>query len=84
MYLSFINKPNLPIRKSIFKKIVDLSVEFRSNVTLSVDVNSWFFKGDIILNPTVADNFNDIDNNIKDSFKKAFKDNNRDGVHQIK
>jgi hypothetical protein len=43
-------------------------------------VNSWFYKGTVVLDPNNTVNKNDIDNNIKDSFKKAFRDSNKDGI----
>lgn len=62
------------------KNYVNLTAEVKTNVTLSVDVNSWFYKDTVVLNPNNIDNQNDIDNNIKDSFKKAFRDANKDGI----
>lgn len=50
-----------------------------ANLTIIVDPNTWFVKNNTVLNPADAANENDIDNNIKDSFKQAFKDNNHDG-----
>lgn len=51
-----------------------------ANLTIIVDPYSWFTDGANILDPADPANENDIDNNIKDSFKKAFKDNDHDGV----
>ncbi|PKL83506.1 MAG: hypothetical protein CVV24_04655 [Ignavibacteriae bacterium HGW-Ignavibacteriae-3] len=62
------------------KNSINLTSDVKTNVTLSVDVNSWFIKGTIILDPNNIANKNDIDNNIKDSFKKAFRDSNKDNV----
>lgn len=62
------------------KNYVNLTAEVKTNVTLSVDVNSWFYKDAVVLDPNNIDNQNDIDNNIKDSFKKAFRDANKDGI----
>lgn len=58
-----------------------LSVEENSelSLTITVDPYSWFFKNNILLNPNDSSNVNDIDNNIAQSFKKAFKDDNDDG-----
>lgn len=64
----------------IFNNLIVLSSSVKTNVTLSVDVNSWFYKGGLALDPDAAANHNDIDNNIKDSFKKAFRDTNKDGI----
>lgn len=62
------------------KNYVNLTAEVKTNVTLSVDVNSWFYKDGVVLDPNNIANQNDIDNNIKDSFKKAFRDANKDGI----
>jgi hypothetical protein len=67
------------------KQTVDIetSVEVNNNevtnVTLVVDPYTWFVRNGAILDPTNTSNVNDIDNMIKDSFKRAFKDNNKDG-----
>ena len=50
------------------------------NVTLVCDPSGWFVKNGQILDPMNPENQNDIDNNIKDSFLKAFRDNDRNGV----
>jgi len=55
-------------------------IEFPVNVTLVCDPARWFVKNGEILDPRDPDNQNDIDNNIKDSFLKAFKDNDKNGV----
>ncbi len=62
------------------KNYVHLTNDVKTNVTLSVDVNSWFYKDALVLDPNNTANRNDIDNNIKDSFKKAFRDSNKDGI----
>lgn len=38
------------------------------NLTLTVDPYGWFYKDEILLDPTNPANENDIDNNIKQSF----------------
>jgi hypothetical protein len=50
-----------------------------ANLTIIVDPYTWFVKNNTELDPSKPENENDIDNNIKDSFKRAFKDNNYDG-----
>ena len=50
-----------------------------ANLTIIVDPFSWFADSSSILDPTNPANENDIDKNIKESFKKAFRDNNHDG-----
>ena len=49
-------------------------------MTITVEPLSWFIKNGTVLNPNDEANENDIDNNIKDSFNKAFRDNNHDGI----
>lgn len=51
-----------------------------ANLTIIVDPYSWFTDGTTLLDPADTSNSNEIDNNIKDSFKKAFQDNNHDGI----
>jgi len=51
-----------------------------ANLTITVDPFSWFTDGSKLLDPADSSNSNEIDNNIKDSFKKAFQDNNHDGI----
>lgn len=63
-----------------FKNSINITDDVKTFVTLSVDVNSWFYKDTLVLDPNNISNKNDIDNNIKDSFKKAFRDNNKDGI----
>jgi len=50
------------------------------NVTLIVDLNEWFIKKGEFLDPTNQQNESNIDNSIHESFKRAFRDNNRDGM----
>ncbi|HEY6436700.1 MAG TPA: hypothetical protein VIY47_08920 [Ignavibacteriaceae bacterium] len=71
-------------RKSAHQKInlkTPLVVEPNTltNLTITVDPYTWFTNDGEILDPTNLANENDIDNNIKESFKQCFKDDNRDG-----
>ena len=50
-----------------------------ANLTITVDPFTWFANSVNTFDPTDPANENDIDNNIKESFKKAFRDNNHDG-----
>lgn len=50
-----------------------------ANLTITVDPFTWFSDGTNTLDPTDPANESVIDNNIKESFKKAFRDNNHDG-----
>ncbi len=51
-----------------------------ANLTIIVDPYTWFYDDTTPLDPTDPDNENNIDNNIKESFKKCFRDDNHDGV----
>ena len=51
----------------------------KTNVTLKVNPYTWFISNGVYLDPTDTANENDIDNNIKDSFK-AFKDDDKNGI----
>lgn len=51
----------------------------KTNVTLSVNPYTWFISNGMYLDPNLPANENDIDNNIKDSFK-AFKDDDKNGI----
>ena len=51
----------------------------KTNVTLTVDPYSWFLSGGVYLDPSIASNENDIDNNIKASFK-AIIDKDKNGI----
>jgi len=50
------------------------------NVTLVVNPKDWFLKNGVEMDPRDPANQNDIDNNIQASFKKAFKDNDKNGL----
>lgn len=58
---------------------ITVSDEGSVNVTMTVDPHSWFFRNGQELDPTNPANAQAIDNAIKASFARAFKDNNRDG-----
>lgn len=49
------------------------------NMTIVFNRAGWFKNGTTVLNPNDAGNADVIDNNIKNSFKRAFVDNNKDG-----
>ncbi len=51
-----------------------------ANLIITVDHPlGWFYKDGILMNPNNTENQNDINNNIEHSFKKCFRDNDRDG-----
>jgi hypothetical protein len=49
------------------------------NITFSFNHLGWFKNGSADLNPSDPQNADMIDNNIKNSFRAAFKDDNKDG-----
>lgn len=78
--ISFVYKSSKTATQDVdFQSPLYVSSSEVNNVTLLVDVGTWFKKDGQILNPSLVANHNDIDNNIKVSFKKAYKDNNKDG-----
>ena len=76
----FIYKSRKPAHQKI-KLDVPLMVEANTstNLTISVDPSTWFIKDGLLLDPNNPANQNDIDNSIKDSFKRCYKDDNYDG-----
>jgi hypothetical protein len=71
-------------RKSMSQEItfpspLNISNDTKVNVTFLVNMSDWFIKNGVELDPTNENNWNDIDKNIKESFKRAFKDNNKNG-----
>lgn len=50
------------------------------NITLLVNPVLWFSSNGGILDPGNTNNFDEIDDNLKNSFKRAFKDDNKDGL----
>jgi hypothetical protein len=59
---------------------VDVGENEIANLTITVDPYSWFYNGGTLLDPTNPANENIIDNRIKDSFNKCFRDNNYDAL----
>jgi hypothetical protein len=51
-----------------------------ANLTITVDPYRWFYEGDIFLNPNNESNDDKISNNLKHAFKRAFRDNDHNGV----
>lgn len=70
------------------KKAADLVINFNSstninlknqNLTVLFKKTDWFKNGSTVLNPNLPANADIIDNNIRNSFRKAFQDDNKDG-----
>ncbi|MBL8015995.1 MAG: hypothetical protein JNK43_01900 [Ignavibacteria bacterium] len=49
------------------------------NLTVLVNPSLWFNNGGVVLDPTNPSNDDMIDDNLKNSFRRAFKDDNSDG-----
>jgi hypothetical protein len=50
------------------------------NVTIAFNDFGWFKEGSVDLDPSDPQNESLIDNNIKNSFKRIFIDNDKNGV----
>jgi hypothetical protein len=70
------------------KKSAALVINFNSsaninlkeqNLTVLFNKTGWFKNGTTVLNPNLPANADIIDNNIRNSFMRAFKDDNKDG-----
>jgi hypothetical protein len=71
-------------RKSAHQKIkletpIVVEPNTSTNLTIEIDPSTWFIKDDRVLDPNNPENRDDIDNNIKDSFKRCYKDEDNDG-----
>ncbi len=71
------------------KRSMDIVINFNSasniklknqNFTILFNKTGWFTNGSTVLDPNLPQNADIIDNNIKASFKKAFIDDNKDGI----
>jgi len=51
----------------------------KMNITIAFNKIGWFKNGSVDLNPSDVQNENLIDDNIKNSFKAAFQDNDKNG-----
>ncbi len=50
------------------------------NITMVVNPGSWFKNGSIVVDPSNPGNSNIIDDNLKNSFRRAFKDDDKNGM----
>ncbi|RPI13780.1 MAG: hypothetical protein EHM58_17820 [Ignavibacteriae bacterium] len=71
------------------KKSVNLVINFSTpvnfqettrNLTIIFDFNTWFKNGTVELDPRNPENEDEIDDNLKNSFKRAFKDDDKNGM----
>lgn len=77
----FVFKSDVSFSKEIEFENLPVSVTEATvlNVTVRLDVFSWFINNEIILDPSDPQNADIIKHNIKRSFKRAFRDMNGDG-----
>lgn len=54
--------------------------ELQRNITVLVNPSLWFRSGNVELDPGDPYNESIIDDNLKNSFRQAFKDDNKDGL----
>ncbi len=57
-----------------FETPIEILENSLTNLTILVDPHSWFYKDGVLLDPSNPANENDIDNNIKESFKDSDED----------
>lgn len=62
-----------------FPDIINIQETMR-NITLIINSSQWFKNGNDILNPSDPQFEDAINENIKNSFKRAFKDDDRNGL----
>lgn len=57
-----------------------LNLSSKSNLTVLFDKIKWFQNGSGVFDPSDGSHENEIDDNIKNSFRKAFKDDDKNGL----
>ena len=62
-----------------FETPLEILENSQADLTILVDPYSWFYNGDVLLDPSNIENENDIDNNIKESFRDVYEDDDHDG-----
>lgn len=88
---SFIIKGTYNGNVFVFKsrKTVNLVINFNTpvnfqsagkNITILINPSIWFKNGNLVLDPRNISNEDDIDNNLKNSFKRAFEDDDKNGL----
>ncbi len=50
------------------------------NLTMIIDKLQWFLQNGGVINPRNPSNEDTIDDNIRNSFKNVFKDDDRNGI----
>jgi len=77
--VSFVYKSKQSIQSIVvFPKTYDVNIA-NMNFTILFNKLNWFKNGSTILNPNDPQNASIIDDNIKNSFKQAFQDDDFDG-----
>lgn len=77
----FIYKSDVTVSKKIDFEIHPITVSAPSMVYFTISVNpyTWFLENGVFIDPTIESNHHWIDENIKYSLKRAFRDMNQDG-----
>lgn len=76
----FVYKSRKSVHQELeFEKLLVVEDNTSTNLTITVDPYTWFYKEGVLLDPTNPANESEIDNNIEHSFKKAFEDDDHDG-----
>lgn len=77
---SFVYKSRKSVSHEIqFSSPVTFSADTRANLTMTVNIQSWFLSNGSILDPGNSSNGDEIDDNIKASFRDIFLDNDKNG-----
>lgn len=77
---SFVYKTKKSINLVInLNKVSNVNLK-KQNITIVLNKTNWFKSGNTELNPNDPNNANLIDENIKNSFRTAFLDDNKDGL----
>jgi hypothetical protein len=78
--LPFIYKSKKSARKDLkLETPIQVTDNSTANLTITVDPVNWFYKDNVLMDPNDPANENDINKNIKHSFKRCFRDDDRNG-----
>lgn len=77
----FVYKTDVTVSKEIEFENHSITVPSNSmvNITIRIDPYSWFTKNGQVLNPNEPSDKRYIDDNIRDTFRRAFKDMDKNG-----
>jgi hypothetical protein len=79
-YIPFVYKSKKSAHQDLkLESPVKVEDNSTANLTITIDIVNWFYKDNILMDPNDPTNENDINNNIKHSFKRCFRDDDRDG-----